>query len=368
VEQRLSTMDASEFPVIEASSSVLISTVDGNIPPNQNQALVILPTHEDTAASIATELAVLMDRAIFTNVNGRAQRAVFHSELQLGGLWAIAIPLLLGALLVFSSMMSSVADRQREIFTFSALGLAPRHIVLLFFAEATVYGLVGAMGGYLGAQIFAKFADAMGRLGLFEPPPLNYSSTNAVLTLVVVIAAVLISTIYPALKASRSANPGIQRAWRMPAPVGDQLDLEFPFTVSHDDMTGLIVYLHEFFLQHADRSIGGFAAQDVRISRTPQGSHRLHANVWLTPFDQGVSQAFELRTEPSDIEGIDRVLLSMTRTDGSPVMWARGNKLFVADLREQFLLWRTLSDDTIDHYHAQGQKLFVTSSTSPAMA
>lgn len=358
VAQRLKEMDASEYPTIDPAATVLISAADGNIPPDQVQAVVFLPHQDEDAAAIAGELAVLMDRAIFTNANGRAQRAVFHKELQLGGLWAIAVPLLLGSLLVFSSMMSSVADRQREIFTFSALGLAPRHIVLLFFAEATVYGLVGAMGGYLGAQVFAKFADAMGRLGLFDPPPLNYSSTNAVLTLVVVIAAVLVSTIYPALKASRSANPGIQRAWRMPAPVEDRLDLEFPFTVSHDDMTGLIVYLHEFFLQHADRSIGGFAAQNVHISQGRQGSYRINADVWLTPFDQGISQGFELRTEPSDIAGIDRVLLSMRRTGGSPAMWTRGNKLFVAHLREQFLLWRTLPDDTVDHYHTQGQALF----------
>lgn len=355
VNQRLVDIDAGMYPTIDASQSVLISTANRHHPENQLQSVVFMARREDDVRPLASQLAILLDRTLFANTQGSAQRVAFHNQLQLGGLWAVAVPLLLGGLLVFSSMMSSVSDRQREIFTFSALGLAPRHIVLLFFAEATVYGLVGAMCGYLGSQVFAKATTALGRMGWFDPPPLNYSSTNAVITLVVIILAVLVSTIYPAIKASRSANPGIQRSWRMPSPVDDKLELEFPFTVSHDDMTGLIVYLNEFFQQHSDQSIGGFAARNVHIGRTHLGGYRIGAEIWLAPFDQGVSQRFELCTEPSDITGIDRVLLSMQRTAGSPAMWHRGNKLFVAYMREQFLLWRTLSDDTVDHYHSLGE-------------
>lgn len=358
VNQRLLDIDAGEYPTIDAEQSVLISTTDPNLPNDQLQAIVLLTQHDDDVKPIASTLTVLLNRSLFANTQGKAQRAVFYNQLQLGGLWAIAVPLLLGGLLVFSSMMSSVSDRQREIFTLSALGLAPRHIMLLFFAEATVYGLVGSMTGYLGAQIFAKVAAAMGRLGWIDPPPLNYSSTNAVITLVVIIVAVLVSTIYPALKASRSANPGIQRSWRMPSPMDDKLELEFPFTVSHDDMTGLIMYLREYFDQHSDQTIGGFAAKHVDIGCSPENAYHINADIWLSPFDQGVTQTFTMHTQNSDIEGVDRVFLAMKRTGGSPAMWTRGNKLFVAQLREQFLLWRTLPDVTIDQYHEQGQNHF----------
>jgi hypothetical protein len=378
VNQRMAQLDAAEYPTIDAADTLLISDSSPLAPRNNVQTLVILPTRhvsptQNAAPSslssanpqpesrtpqpsthpkaIAAELTLILDRPVFLVADSLAQRAVFSSKIQLGGITAIAVPLLLGSLLVFSSMMSSVADREREIFTFSALGLAPRHIALLFFAEAAVYGLVGALSGYLGAQIFAKAAGLLSRLNVIDAPALNYSSTNAVLTLLVVIAAVLVSTIYPAFKASRSANPGIQRSWKMPTATGDTLHFEFPFTVSHDDMTGLVSYLHEYFSQHKDRSIGGFAAAQAAMSQSDNG-FTLSAQVWLQPFDQGVCQSFLLTTEPSDIPGIDRVLLTLTRSSGNPAMWTRANKLFIALLREQFLLWRTLPDDTIEHYHA----------------
>jgi hypothetical protein len=220
----------------------------------------------------------------------------------------------------------------------------------LFFAEAAVYAVIGGMGGYLFAHVFAKVIEVIARHGLAEAPSLNHSSLNAMLTVLIVMATVLVSTIYPAFKASRSANPGVQRQWRMPAPQGDILQLKFPFTVSEYDIIGLVSFLQEYVESRRDRSVGNFAASDVTVAHEG-GRFSLSARVWLQPFDQGVSQAFTLRTHPSRIEGIDEVYVEMRRLTGSPAIWRRSTRVFVHDLRKQFILWRTIPDDAVEHYY-----------------
>src|ERR1035437_5489790 len=96
---------------------------------------------------------------------------------------------------------------------------------------------------------------------------MNYSSTNAIVTVLVVMCTVLISTIYPAIKASRSANPGIQRQWRIPKPKEDLYDIVFPFTVSAYDITGVLSFLKEHFDNYSDTALGSFTANGTRIFR-----------------------------------------------------------------------------------------------------
>ena len=114
---------------------------------------------------------------------------------------------------------------------------------------------------------------------------MNYSSTNAIVTVLVVMCTVMISTIYPAIKASRSANPGIQRSWRIGKPVGDLYDIVFPFTVSAYDITGVVSFLNEHFQNYSDSTLGVFATSSSHVFRSkchglsghpngPNGSHR----------------------------------------------------------------------------------------------
>ena len=45
--------------------------------------------------------------------------------------------------------------------------------------------------------------------------------------------------------------------------------------------------------------------------------------------------------------------MDLTRIGGSPVSWQRSNRDFAAELREQFLLWRSLPIATVEHYRSQ---------------
>jgi|GEM_PF-2475181 len=365
-EQKLSELEMSAFPLLDASLIALVSPVSDRIDMPAS-TLVLLPRNDDAALRIAGEIAAMIGGSVTVNAAGEISRVLYTQQLassgrkgkssSFAGFAKLFVPLLLGGLIIFSTMLSSVADREREIFTFSALGLAPVHVSVLFFAEAAVYAVIGGLGGYLFSQLFGKTVEQMAIWGWVTAPAMNYSSMNAMAAILVVMLTVVVSTIYPAFKASRSANPGIQRRWKMPKPEDGSIDVLFPFTVSEYDLVGLITFLEEYFLSHQERSVGSFAADSVEVEHTGQ-TFTLKAVTWLQPFDQGVSQNFEMRTESSDIEGIDQVRIVMQRVTGSPAIWERSSKVFINDIRQQFIFWRTIDDEMMDHYRQMTARRF----------
>lgn len=266
-----------------------------------------------------------------------------------GGL-ALGVPLILGGLIIFGTLLGSINDREKEIYTFSALGLSPVHVGVLFFAEAAVYAALGGMGGQLLAQVVAMVASILAEQGLIQPASINYSSTNSLFAIGVVMATVIVSAIYPAMRASRSANPGVARTWQLPQPQGDVLTMVFPFTVSAYDITGVVSFLAEHFRQHDDAGLGNFAASHVRLGRSDPGNLKLESDLALAPFDLGVTEHLVLTAVPSQIPGVDEVEITVRRLSGAGGDWYRANKVFVRDLRRQFLLWRTLSAEMIETY------------------
>lgn len=323
--------------------------------------LVMYP-HPDAAGSIdadAESIAPAFQGAVHVKSADGARQLFFSNTVQGSGFSDVVIPLLLGGLIIFSSLMGSIVAREKEIFTYSALGLAPVDVGALFFAESAVYSVIGGMGGYLLSQLVAKLLDFLGSLGWFTPPEMNFSSLTSVCTILIVMAVVMLSTIFPALRASKSANPGVARKWRMPRPKGDKLEFVFPFTVNSVDFAGILSFIREHFENHADATLGAFAARDVRLFEHPDPKHPgrktvgIEANVSLAPFDLGIFQKFRMYSQEFEIEGIDEVVVDLTRIGGSPVSWQRSNRAFAAELREQFLLWRSLPIETVEHYRSE---------------
>ena len=302
------------------------------------------------ATDIAEDIARMLPTPIAATRSNGVYRHVLGTVLAASGVKDLFFPILLGGLVIFGTMLGSVADREKEIYTFSALGLAPRHVATLFFAESMVYSLLGGMGGYLLAQATTKTLEVLAEYGIVRVPEMNMSSTNTIVTILIVMLTVLISAIYPAIKASKSANPGLLRIWRPPEPDGDVLDLVFPFTVSEYDITGVVSFLREHFANHSDTGLGQFMTSEVGLVREDDGALGLDAFLALAPFDLGVSQEFALRSTPSEIPGIDEVRVVLRRRSGQPKDWQRLNKVFLDDLRQQFLIWRSIPHDTMEMY------------------
>ncbi|NMA46180.1 MAG: FtsX-like permease family protein [Lentisphaerae bacterium] len=312
--------------------------------------LIIYTEDSSEAIETAENLARILPFPIAATRQNGVYRHLLGTVLKASGAKDLFFPIVLGGLVIFGTMLGSVADRKKEIYTFSALGLAPKHVATLFFAESMVYALIGGLGGYLLAQGTLKLLGVASEYGLVRVPEMNMSSTNTIVTILIVMATVLISSVYPAIRASKSANPGLMRIWRPPEPEGDVMDLVFPFTVSQYDITGVVSFLQEHFGNHTDTGLGRFMTSNVQLVREANGELGLDANLALAPFDLGVSQSFSLRSTPSEIAGIDEVRVVLKRISGQPKDWQRLNKVFLDDLRQQFLIWRSIPRQTMELY------------------
>ena len=320
-------------------------------------SILFYPSSIDQAEAIAEEIARAYPLPVAATRTDGVYRHILGTAIAAAGLRALFFPILLGGLVVFGTMLGSVADREREIYTFSALGLAPIHVAGLFFAEALIYSVMGGMGGYLLAQGGMKVLELLAAAGAVRVPEMNYSSTNAIVTLLIVMLTVVVSAIYPALKASRSANPGVMRTWRVPEADGDVLALTFPFTVSRYDITGVVSFIREHLDAFNDVGLGVFMTIDSALGRVGgspaadrEDNLKLDATMALAPFDLGVTQAFSLQSVASEIEGIDEVAIHIVRRSGQNKDWQRQNRVFLDDLRRQFLLWRALPPETMELY------------------
>ena len=337
------------------TDSVVITSAHNSLRAGGKPTVVTFYTADAQQATvIAEDLARMLDKRpiLATRLDG-VYRHIQGTVVAASGAGDLLFPILLGGLVIFGTMLGSVADREKEIYTFSALGLAPPHVASLFFAEAMVYSVLGGMGGYLIAQGTMKVLTVLASYGLVQVPEMNYSSTNAIVTILIVMATVLISAIFPAIKASKSANPGLLRSWRPPQPKDDVYDIVFPFTVSEYDLTGVVSFLREHFNNFSDTGLGSFMAKNAKLIKYNDGSLGLSSELALAPFDLGVTQHFELRSAPSEIKGIDEVKIKLTRKSGQPKDWVRLNKQLFDDLRTQFLLWRSIPRETMESYRQE---------------
>lgn len=295
----------------------------------------------------------LMPRLGLNLYAGLDDRTVRYSTIQATtgqGLEYIILPIIIAAMIVLNTMLGSVYERVREIGIFSAIGLAPNHVAMLFFAESLVYAVLGSVAGYFVAQLVAKLIVVT---GWFPELYLNFSSMSAVLSTVVVVAVVLLSTLYPARKASEVATPAEERTWRLPEPEGDEWHIPLPFSVTSAQAHGLSGFIAEWFHAYEEHSVGEFITQDVRSEpfESPHGTgYRVECDAWLAPFDLGVSQHVRIEIIPTDYVGVYDIQLTLTRLSGDIANWKRVNRRFLNILRKQFLIWRTLPQEQRERY------------------
>ena len=311
----------------------------------------------------------------------------------------VAIPVLLGFIMVLGTMLGSVYERKNEIFVYSAVGLSPVSVSSLFLAESCVYAIVGACMGYLSGQVVSKVLLETGSLSGLS---LNYSAGSAVFVALLTMFIVLVSTLYPARQAFYAAIPG--RAAREGEDAsgrigGDDLALYLPFVAtSSPEATGLVssifgmqMYMHEFLEGLQGLSVGTLAVDDlapsvemkpdalagrasVRRWSDPSGQASdvgpalraggerpvpvLAFRAWIAPFDLGVSCDARFRLDYREDREVYQFHLSATRTGGDQQNWKRLTPRFILVLRKQLLMWRILSPESQRSYEERGRALF----------
>ena len=278
------------------------------------------------------------------------------------GLGALIIPMLIAALIVLNTMMGAVYERFREIGVYSSVGLAPVHIAFLFIAESCVYGVLGVVLGYVLGQVGGKVLITLDLLGGVS---LNYSSTAAITSALLVIAVVLLSTIYPARTASQLAVPDVVRRWQLPDPEDDVWRFPFPFTVNVNAVDSLCGYLHSFFGSYGHESVGRMYTERTRIvvEDGPGGrEYAVQLLLWLAPFDMGVSQYLQFTITPTENPSIREIQLYIERVSGPVAFWQRLNLGFMLEMRKQFLVWQTLKQEIQDEHAAHCREVALPAS------
>lgn len=119
------------------------------------------------------------------------------------------------------------------------------------------------------------------------------------------------------------------------------------------DVRGLCAYLTKYFESNTEAAGGCFTAAEAAM-RSDGDRFSVSAKVWLSPFDLGISQRFTMRSMPTDVKAIYSVQLSLELLSGQRAAWKRTNLAFLKNLRQQFLVWRTLTPETMDQYRADG--------------
>ena len=306
-------------------------------------------------------MAPLMNRIALDFFVGRDKDTYLYSSIGMtsfSGMGNLFVPILIAALIVLNTMLGAVYERVREISIYSSVGLAPVHIAFLFLAEACVYAIVGAVLGYLMGQ---AIATTLVNFGWLAGLTLNYSSMSTVVATIIVMVVVLLSTMYPALKASRMAVPDIERKWKLPEPEGDVWHFNLPFTVLEEEALGLNVFMRDYFEAHADESASDFytdqVAQLMAGGEVSEDSYEIGMMVWLAPYDLGVSQSIKFVTSPvgGEEEDLYKITLEVHRESGEIASWKRVNRRFLNLLRKQLLIWRTFSVDIRAEFHERGR-------------
>jgi len=269
-------------------------------------------------------------------------------ETSLAGLLGVVIPLIIAALTVLNTMRGSVYERKDEILVYNAVGIAPRYVFFIFFAEAFVYAVVGSVLGYILSQGIGLALTALGWTGGMN---MTFTSLTTIFASLAIATAVFISTWFPARSAMRIATPADDLGWKLPEPTGDTMSFALPFTFDWHDRVAVLSFFHRYFLDHGEGSAGKFFAGQPQLGVSGQtdaladGAYipQVKTTIWLKPFDLGVSQDIivELPTDTETREYIARITL--TRLSGTREAWIRLNQGFVMLVRQHFLHWRAVT-------------------------
>lgn len=115
--------------------------------------------------------------------------------------WALsAVVLAIGALVVFTTMLGSVAERRAEIGVFRAIGFRQSHIMRIILTEAAAVSVVGGLLGWLSGMIVATL---LAPVFVQVDAPVAWNPWLALGAVGAAVLVGLLSSLYPAIRAAR---------------------------------------------------------------------------------------------------------------------------------------------------------------------
>ena len=311
-----------------------------------------------------TEIDSYLERKaepVFYGLGGVAYRGKRTRETSFAGMFDLLLPLLIAALTVLNTMKGSVYERRQEIIVYNAVGIAPRYVFFMFFAEAVVYAVVGSVLGYLFSQGIGRILTELQWTGGMN---MTFTSITTIYASIAIAAAVFISTYFPARAAMQIAAPADESGWRLPEPEDDTLRLHLPFTFNSNDRIAILAFFERYLRDHGEGSAAPFfaAPPKIEIAETldelADGAYipQTSTTVWLKPFDLAVSQEMTLASPMDKDTGEYVAEITLRRLSGTRESWMRLNMGFMRLVRRHLLHWRAVSENERHEMFLEGRQ------------
>jgi putative ABC transport system permease protein len=152
---------------------------------------------EDIVAQIGQKLPEAKVSAVQQSVRARTETVERLTRFSAA---VSAVVLAIGSLMIFTTMMGSVVERTKEIGVMRALGFRKVHIVKGLMIEVAVVSAIGGLIGWLSGVLASRAA-----LPYFSESgaAFDFSPLLALVAITASLAVGAVSSIYPALRASR---------------------------------------------------------------------------------------------------------------------------------------------------------------------
>ncbi|MBW2559157.1 MAG: hypothetical protein JRD69_10065, partial [Deltaproteobacteria bacterium] len=268
-----------ELPHIQSADIAIIPYELSLLWKPQIMAVNIIPRNTSMVKPLSTSiLKTLKQVNLVAGVNNEIIFYSLATSVTLFGWQMQIVPLALAALMVFNLVLGGVKEREKEIFTYSSIGLSPSHIMFMFLAESVIYAVVGGVLGYTCSIAAYTITSATALLAF----TINYSSSFVALTLICIMIVTILSSIYPAILASKIVTPSLERAWKIKTkPVGDLWEIPIPTIITDRDVLGISNYLEEFIRVG---EAGLFSTENYKI-RKESNLVEIEMTARLTPYE-----------------------------------------------------------------------------------
>ena len=320
------------------------------------RSIVFVPKEGVDLMKLAEEIALITQGTLWV-CNGKEVYVVSVTPgLRLLGSAEVAVVVALAVLVLFVTILNSIAERVKEIGILSSLGLSPSHVAQLYLLEMAIYGVLGGVLAYVASLALVAI------LAIFNVPTMglytNYTASGTLLVLGVMFLTIISTTLYPAYKASKLVTPSLERKWKISTkPKGDLWNIPLPLRLaSKVEAVAFLEYIGEYFDYRRAERVGNYQIIGYKLKPgRKEVLAEIVAKCQLAPWDYGIVQLVDLKC--FELEGAYSFELVLKRLSGPYSSWIISTKSLIGDIRLQILMWRSLRDEEKKKYLVKAREL-----------
>ncbi|MEO0252332.1 MAG: ABC transporter permease [candidate division WOR-3 bacterium] len=299
---------------------------------------------KEVMEKILRELSNVLDITVYAKIDNNVFVSSRVSTFSAFGLEGVIVLLVISSFNVIVTLLNIQRERIRDMYVYATIGLSPSGAILMTILEALVYSAlsitVGYFLGFVGNTVFRS-------LGILPATfAFNYASVFAMMSLLILFVAALISSFYPAHVASRLITPSLERKWKPPTePRGDAWELPLPLKLEQiEEVRGLMLFLKEYYL-----GVGiekpSFRIDNLKVDFSNPKGPEIILTVSLVPYEANTKESVRVIAQYIDAENKYAFITLMRKESGDKNLWIHGSYEFADDLRRQILLWRLLPEE-----------------------